>query len=456
MGGQYRGGAKQAQELWYQKQPLPLIGVFSAYSSDPGVYIYDSHLELVSAMGNSDRNYATPTNGELWSTMSGWMQTNGQVSSNSATTNWVKSTVAQQADGHCLISLSPNGGLAAKRADVLASVLRDFGTVIGPMGYRQDFSLFFNGQTIGQYVKCTPQAIDQLSISGTDKTTAHASVSYSCLGMASYNANIDTLVAITENTANTNQYRAHIWKNPNVKLTAKVGQLAKFIKEAKAGTGGASYQFIDFTWAGGADQESYKHLRVIQCHDNKIALVRFRPSSGVTFTVLDPNTGTGVRTLSNIGTTVGTTTSYGCEQGAPYGLRHQITWDNKWVVCYAPYYYYGCGMAAFVINVDDPLNYYLRFTDTNTSDGVGVLPIGESGFIFSPHYNNNDGGAGLYFAVQDFAVSGTGIQLKQTEAPVGKDTAITHSYSTGVLETGYTSTNYSCLMPVTSWFRGAQ
>ena len=87
MGGQYRGGAKQAQELWYQKQHLPLIGVFSAYSSDPGVYVYDSHLELVSAMGNADRNYATPTNGELWNTMSGWMQTNGQVSSNNATTN---------------------------------------------------------------------------------------------------------------------------------------------------------------------------------------------------------------------------------------------------------------------------------------------------------------------------------------------------------------------------------
>ena len=62
----------------------------------------------------------------------------------------------------------------------------------------------------------------------------------------------------------------------------------------------------------------------------------------------------------------------------------------------------------------------------------------------------------MYFAVQDFAVSGIGIQLKQAEAPVNKDTAITNSYSSGVLETGYASTNYSCLMPVTSWFRGAQ
>ena len=94
----------------YEKQPLPLVGVFSSYNNSPDCSIYDSDFNLVSRANQTNAGNAWATSGEIWSDYTGWNYTNGQVSSSAAGTYWVKATPCYSVDGHQLLRLSANGG----------------------------------------------------------------------------------------------------------------------------------------------------------------------------------------------------------------------------------------------------------------------------------------------------------------------------------------------------------
>jgi hypothetical protein len=150
-------------------------------------------------------------------------------------------------------------------------------------------------------------------------------------------------------------------------------------------------------------------------------------------------------TLNTTFTTVSCTTSYGQEQGTHYGMKHQVTWSNKWVACYAPYYYYGCGIAGFAINVDDPTKHY-RISYTSSTCGVTLLPVRSDGFVYSFNQANNDSGAGMSIGLFDFSNDGF-----QPNSAIAFGSALTMNTVNGVIDTGYTSTNYSCLATVENW-----
>lgn len=433
----------------YDKQPLPLVGVYSCYNGSPDCSVYDSDFNLVSRMTQSNGGNAWATSGEMWSEFSNYLNTNGTIASNSASTYWVKATPCVSTDGHELLRLSPTGGLAPRNPDQAGSYLANFGVVVGPEGYRQPMSLWFSGTSLRQYPRGGFAQLDQLNLglASASVATWHGGTN-NMRGAVGYHWATNTLVLIEARDSSCN-YRAHIWKNLNRKLCGKPGELDRFISEAKAGTNNASYRYVDFSWnANGSPSytESQYRMRVIPTTSGKIALVRFVPHNCTHMAVLTPGEG-NTGTLDTNFTTTTCTTSYGIEQGNYYGMRHQNTWDNKWVACYAPYYYYGSGISGFVVNTDDPTTYY-RLSYTSSTCGVSMLPIRASGFAYSFNESNADSGQGLNAGVID--LSGSGYQVNGTLANGAALNLPTQRYW---LETGYTSTNYPCLLPVENWNR---
>jgi len=431
----------------YEKQPLPLVGVFSSYSGSPDCSIYDSDFNLVSRSNQSTGGYAWATSGEIWSAYSGWDYTHGQVSSRSAGSYWVKATPCYSADGHQLLRLSANGGMAMRDPSQMSSFMANFGVIVGPEGYRQPMSLWFSGTTLRQYTRGGFAQLDQLTTGlASSQAATWAGANTSMRSAVGYHWAAGLLVLIEARDSSCN-YRAHIWKHPTAKLSGKPGELNRFILEAKAGSNGASYQYVDFSWnANGSTgyTESQYRMRVIPTKSGKIALVRFVPHNCSHMAVLTPGSG-NTGTLDTNFDTVSCTTSYGIEQGSHYGMRHQITWDNQWVAAFAPYYYYGSGLSGHVVNTDDPTRYY-RLSYSSSSCGVSIIPIRASGFAYSFHESNADSSQGLNVGLMDFG--GVGFQTTGVLANGGVVSLPTSSYW---IDTGYTSTNYPCLMPVENW-----
>jgi hypothetical protein len=431
----------------YEKQPLPLVGIYSSYNNSPDCSVYDSDFNLVSRSTQSNGGNAWPTSGEIWSDYTGWNYTNGHVSSSGASSYWVKATTCYSVDGHQLMRLSPNGCLAVRQPAEMGSFMANFGVIVGPEGYRQPMSLWFSGTTLRQYTRGGFAQLDQLTtgLSAASATTWNGT-NTNMRGAVGYHWVAGLLVLIEARDTSCN-YRAHIWKHPTAKLSGKPGELNQFILEAKAGSNGASYQYVDFSWSANGSTsytESQYRMRVIPTKSGRIALVRFVPHNCSHMAVLTPGVG-NTGTLDTNFTTVSCTTSYGIEQGSYYGMRHQITWDNQWVAAFAPYYYYGSGLSGHVVNTDDPTRYY-RLSYSSSSCGVSIIPIRASGLAYSFHENNADSSQGLNVGVMDF--SGVGFQ---TTGMLTNGGAVSLSTSRYWIDTGYTSTNYPCLMPVENW-----
>lgn len=449
MGRFIRATPPIAAALGYDRQPLPLVGVYSCPGNNPDCSVYDSDFNLVSRMTQAGSGSAWPTSGELWSDYTGWNYTSGHVSSSSAGGQWVKATPCYSADGHQVMRLSPNGCLAQRHPSQMGNFMANFGVVIGGEGYRQPMSLWFNGTTLRQHVRGGFAQLDMLTpgVSVAAASNWHGGTN-SMRSAVGYHWGAGVLVLIEARDASCS-YRAHVWRHPTAKLSGKPGELDRFILQARAGTHGASYQHIDFAWnaSGSASYtESQYRMRVIPTTSGKIALVRFVPSNCTHMAVLTPDSG-NTGTLDTNFPTVACTTSYGIEQGNMYGMRHQVTWDNRWVAAFAPYYYYGAGISGHVVNTDDPATQY-RLSYASSSCGVSIIPIRASGFAYAFHETNADGSAGLNAGLMDF--SNIGFQVNGTLAVGG---VVSMPTNTGWIETGSTSTNYPCLLPVENWNR---
>lgn len=393
MGRNYRS---RVDAFDYEKQPLPLVGVWSNYNNNPELGIYDSTLNLVArtattcvGVASKGSDYTWPTQHEIWNGIAGQLQTHGQMSSSGYGNHWVASTAAMQADGHQILAVSPHGHFSAKDGSVIGALMQYWGVVLGPEGYRQSMSLYANNYQIAQYLRGTPVRTDYADIRGAE--FCEWGTVTNLYGQIGYDFATDTLVLLASKDNNCN-YRLHIWKNPGVKLTGRAGELQAFMKQARAGLMGASYAYKDFAWStssSSGSNEARHHLKVIPCRNGQVALVRMIPSSRTEMAVVNPVTGA----VKSDFTTNSLTTSYGIDQGAQYGMRHQMSWDNKWMACFCPYYYYGSGISGFFVNIDDPARYF-RMQHTNTSNGISLAPLGESGFAFSFNFNNADGNKG--------------------------------------------------------------
>jgi len=74
-----------------------------------------------------------------------------------------------------------------------------------------------------------------------------------------------------------------------------------------------------------------------------------------------------------------TTTSYGANQGSQYYTKFNTTWDGTWGMIYAPYYYYGCGINGWCMNLENPRK-FISINQTKTSRSNPYVAWGRTGF----------------------------------------------------------------------------
>ena len=74
-----------------------------------------------------------------------------------------------------------------------------------------------------------------------------------------------------------------------------------------------------------------------------------------------------------------TTTSYGATGGHQYYTKFQTTWDGTWGMIYSPYYYYGPGINAFCMSIENPRK-FININQTKTSRSNPWVAWGRTGF----------------------------------------------------------------------------
>lgn len=425
---------------------LPLFGVWSNYSNTPGWSVYDSDLGMV-AGGRAD------TGAEMYSTWTGNNYSDGNISSNSFTSYWVGGTPLQYHCGNGLVNLPTSGGYiphVGVNPSTTSSIWQYFGTVIEQEGIRPRYDVYVVNATVRMYNRGATMYNETFNWqSSTYSTTGGGTTTY---GMISYNERARKLCIITSDGSS---YWYHEWYHPGVSLGKDyvVGNLRKFMSEAKAGTNGASYKRNTLTWnqdsAYSSYGESQYHNRIIMGDNGRVGLVRFVPNYQTSHRYFDPVANEGSATASGAISSVSVTTSYGQEQGAQYGMRHNHTWDNNWFVCYSPYYYYGSGVNAHYVSAKDPqYGYYYQYG--SSTNGFTIVPFGERQFIHRYNEANADGNAGLTFGfAEPEGAFRTG--FNNTGSATSNGSSLNPHFSSGIIDTYYTSTLYPALIPMRSW-----
>ena len=74
-----------------------------------------------------------------------------------------------------------------------------------------------------------------------------------------------------------------------------------------------------------------------------------------------------------------TTTSYGAWSRHQYYTKFQTTWDGTWGMIYSPYYYYGPGINAFAMSLENPRK-FISLSQTHTDYPNPYIAWGRTGF----------------------------------------------------------------------------
>ena len=425
--------------------PYPNWAAYYNNGNDPHWNVYDSNYnKIYGGTGYTGANFYRDRNSYYY--------TNGNINSSSLTTYWASATPNQQADGHAFISINGTYQSAHGRQPDYIDWWRYYGVVIGLEGQRQKFSLYSSASTIQIRALGAGGYHDTININNTAYSTWGGGTND---GMAGYNEKTGTLV-VMEALNSSNSYRLHKWVNTGRKLNAynyQSGTLYLFLKEAKSGLTPlagetANYEYFNFTWNEGSSSsynESRYRMRVIPGDNGIIGMARQVPSNNIQFATFTPSSSS----LSTSFNRVTSTTSYGSEQGSPYGMRHQINWSNSWVAVYAPYYYYGSGMIMYYINVEDPRNYYTG-SYGDSSNGCQIVPLHKNRFLFRYSSQNTDSANGFYVHVHDPEGYKSGRYYSGTISNGGA-VSLTALGTQGSFDSPQFSTQYPVLVSVPHW-----
>lgn len=183
------------------------------------------------------------------------------------------------------------------------------------------------------------------------------------------------------------------------------------------------------------NSESYYNLKPVVTDNGKVYVaVMFTSSS---FRLYEfTRSGTSAVNATNV-TTQSLTTSYGKEQGLYYGQYQQTSRDGTSVCLYCPYYYYGSGVRAYMI--DKTNNTYTSYGYGDSSYGHQPMPFQNNGWVFI--YNGN---------VYSSNYSGGYVAATYERAPTGgfQQTGSTQYFTQF---TGPNTTNYPGWTPVVDY-----
>jgi hypothetical protein len=165
---------------------------------------------------------------------------------------------------------------------------------------------------------------------------------------------------------------------------------------------------------------------------------------------------------------LGLTTCYGIDQGNYHiGTVYNATWDNKWIIHFNHYYYYGAGCMGFVHSTSDPrVCYTWRNTDSTYTNSP--VASGTTGWIFSRDQNSDSNDVYYHnFNLADLETSWDTIKQNidnSVSNPYGSSytytqwnpsslyQSVTQTNRAGLVPAhGYHSTNYPRLLNVNWW-----
>jgi hypothetical protein len=401
--------------------PYPLFGIWTNQdnSRKAGYSVINSDFQVVATSRLNNRQGGW-TDVDL-SGLNNWYEdfrgqtyTNGNPGSNNWSTHSGGGTNMNGHEGNMLYSLQVFGNYGntqMNRQDQWGQFTSRSGTIIGVRGVRERLNHYSNDSTFQVRLRGSVYGyIDQVNLNSATYATWAGRTNR---GMSSYNDRTKTLAVAESNTAN--QIRLHIWRNTNTGRSLNswnyaAGDLHNFLSEAKTAgpslTAGVSYSFYDFTWssAGSTQGEPSYVMRLTMGDNGTIGFSRNSQQGNAQQYgwYIPTNAGTagnsGLGAFTDSGSNLGNTTSYGIDQRDGAGIRTNISWDNQWLIAYAPYYYYHSGINAHCINTADPTKYYY-WRNTDTSNGLSPVPFGESSFIMCYSVQNGDSpGPHLYIA----------------------------------------------------------
>lgn len=453
---------QRLDEVFYPyrgQDPLPTFGVISSNTNTPAqaaVDIYCSDFEKIASVRFDPNSEGAVTYGSA-------ISSNAQVSSNSAT-GIALGTAANHSEGNIWLDVpvTPGSGAMLPLNTTKASIQAYYGTIIERRGIRPRFSLAANDANyLYGFNRGGQQPIDNVYTTG-QRTTAGEPAGALCYGQFSYNVRTRRLLMVYGD--NSNNYRAHVWNMVSSEQfnylsygetsAARPGYLYYDLAYAKGNFYGASYFYNDFTWSTTGSStytESRHHNKFILGDNGVVGMFRMTPSNQAVVANLILNPAGTTATVTPL-TTLSSTTTYGIEQGVTHGARTMHTWDNEWMACYSPYAFYGAGINMAIFNTKDPSKYY-TYTLQDSSNGVGIAPIGESKFIIRAQ-SNSDAGTGVTFGIIDPAgpyYNGRG----PSGETIANGAALPVTYGgTGMIDVLYTSTNYPQIIPMQNWVGG--
>lgn len=350
-------------------------------SQGGGVAFYDNFFQQIRA----DKHIAYSTNGSIGgnyqnSPSSDVQNTSGlfynvsststQASSN-GTTNFINSTNSSGELGNYMMDAFSNSTITSCTS---RSVSLSDKPITAAMIVNSDHT---NKRTVYVRSGATFRAIDR--IDGVYNYDKYNTKSYtipgavsSMTGAASYNNKLKRLVLI-DYVANGGQFKITTYNG--IDFDKNPSPLAAFTAEGV--TVSTTATFTIPTWSVN-NSESHYGLQPVLCDNGKVIVtVMF---AGTSFSLYEVIISNNVATAT-LKLTSSLTTSYGREQGSHYGQKILQSRDMNSVLTFVPYYYYGAGLRAFIIN--KRFGTYAvapGLEKTSSSEGTQPLPYGNTGF----------------------------------------------------------------------------
>ena len=403
----------------------PCFATVSLYSSSQwGTKIYDHNLNLIASKRYGGDGSSGTTISELAHNFHGY--TNGNVNSSSST---IQGTSSLSYLGHNRIDVAKDGNFHFHDADresqlnvgtwvnnSTPNLTINFKNGYGWIGFRSYKSSEENSQFGEKY------GVSGLNDSGE-------------VGTIGYNEKSKTL-AIVESDGTYN-HRLNIWtdvKSPKYfKTNAEFfGQLtSENITQTGYFTGKPSSNSIE---------DNYRGV-VVVADTGEVTVTKMIPSWGTYAFVfgIDSTTGNYVVPATTIWSDNYTTT-YGSANGEEYGIRFQISNSGKYVVAYAPAYYYGSGYQATITEVST--GKLMGKAYRNTSNGFSFVPWRDNDFLISESENADSGDGVRIYPLQ--------MINNFNSTTVTGATFVPSALMEQLFDNAYTSTDYPFIVPIMS------
>ena len=350
-------------------------------STGGGVAFYDNFFQQIradkflaySGSGGLGGNYQNSPSGDVQTTaglFSNVTATSSQAST-TATTNYMNSTNSSGELGNYMMDAFSNSTIVSCTS---RSATWSHKSITAAMIVNSDHT---NKRTVYIRSGASFRAIDRLD--GVYNYDKHNTKSYtipgangSMTGAASYNNTLKRLVLI-DYVAAGGQFKITTYNG--IDFDKNPSPLDAFTADGV--TVSTTATFTIPTWSVN-NNESYYGLQPVLCDNGKVIVtVMFVASS---FSLYEVNISDNVA-VATLKLTSSLTTSYGREQGTYYGQKILQSRDMNSVLTFVPYYYYGCGLRAFIINKRFG-TYAIApgLENTGSSGGTQPLPYGNNGF----------------------------------------------------------------------------